>query len=234
MAYGWPMHQHGPLVGEGRDAQIFEYGPGTVLRRARNGHSMATEAKTMAYLHEHGYPVPAVEEISPDGRDLVMERIDGVPMLDAVARAPWTLRHRADQLAQLHQRLHELEPPGWLPSAPGAPGDSLVHLDLHPLNVLMTSAGPVVIDWTNVARGHWATDVALTWLVLRSAEIPGPRATVTLLSAARAWFARRFVSSFDPDEFRRHLLPTARWKSADPNLSEAESAEMLRLAERST
>ena len=44
----------------------------------------------MAYLHEQGYPVPAIEELSDDGLELVMERIEGRSMVDAIAAAPWT------------------------------------------------------------------------------------------------------------------------------------------------
>jgi aminoglycoside phosphotransferase (APT) family kinase protein len=43
----------------------------------------------------------------------------------------------------------------------------LVHLDLHPLNVLCTRRGPVVIDWPAAARGAPGVDVALTWAVSR-------------------------------------------------------------------
>jgi RIO-like serine/threonine protein kinase len=28
----------------------------------------------------------------------------------------------------------------------------MVHLDLHPLNAVITDCGPVVIDWTNAGR----------------------------------------------------------------------------------
>jgi tRNA A-37 threonylcarbamoyl transferase component Bud32 len=42
---------------------------------------MVGEARTMDYARRHGYPVPAVEEISADGTDLVMERIDGPSMV---------------------------------------------------------------------------------------------------------------------------------------------------------
>ena len=76
----------GPLLASGRDADIFEYGPGLVLRRSRRGRSMAGEARTMEYLRGHGYPVPAVEEISDDGTDLVMERIDGPSMVDYMSQ----------------------------------------------------------------------------------------------------------------------------------------------------
>src|SRR5215470_15143795 len=51
-----------------------------------------------------------------------------------------------------------------------AGGDGcVVHLDLHPLNVILASRGPVLIDWTNARRGASAADVAATWLVLAAA-----------------------------------------------------------------
>lgn len=31
-------------------------------------------------------------------------------------------------------------------------GDKVVHLDLHPLNVIIGPKGPVVIDWTGASR----------------------------------------------------------------------------------
>jgi hypothetical protein len=65
----------GDLVASGRDSDIFEYGPGLVLRRSRNRRSMVLEAQIMEYLRGQGYPVPAVHTISEDGTDLVMERI---------------------------------------------------------------------------------------------------------------------------------------------------------------
>ena len=48
----------------------------------------------MEYLRGHGYPVPAVDEVSEDGTDLVMERIDGVSMVDFMTRRPWTIRRQ--------------------------------------------------------------------------------------------------------------------------------------------
>lgn len=76
------VKQPGRLVASGRDSDIFEHGPGLVLRRSRNGRSMAAEAQTMDYLRAHGYPIPAVAEVSSDGTELVMARINGRSMLE--------------------------------------------------------------------------------------------------------------------------------------------------------
>src|SRR5580704_5968747 len=131
------MNPPGPLLASGRDSDIFEYGPGLVLRRSREGHSMASEARTMAFLQEKGYPVPAIHELSDDGFDLVMERIEGVSMVEAIGQAPWTLRRQAATLADLHLQLHEIEAPDFLPPSPAGKGDKMLHLDLHPLNVMV-------------------------------------------------------------------------------------------------
>jgi aminoglycoside phosphotransferase (APT) family kinase protein len=64
-------------------------------------------------------------------------------------------------LGDLHNRLHAL------PERPGRPvGERILHLDLHPNNVLMSPEGPVVIDWRNAGVGPPEYDVALSALIL--------------------------------------------------------------------
>ena len=46
----------GQLLASGRDGDIFEFAPGLVLRKTRDGRSIAHEARTMRYVAEHGYP----------------------------------------------------------------------------------------------------------------------------------------------------------------------------------
>jgi hypothetical protein len=58
----------GPLIGSGRAADVYALDGGQVLRRYRTAHSCAVEADLMRYLHEAGYPVPAVFAV--DGADL--------------------------------------------------------------------------------------------------------------------------------------------------------------------
>src|SRR5579862_6664664 len=101
------MNEPGPLLASGRDADIFEYGPGLVLRRSRAGRSMAEEARIMEHLRSQGYPVPAVEEVSDDGEDMVIERIEGDDMVAMMTKRPWTIARQGRVLADLHRRLHE-------------------------------------------------------------------------------------------------------------------------------
>lgn len=46
-------------------------------------------------------------------------------------------------------------------------GAALLHGDLHPGNVLMGEAGPVVIDWFDAAVGHPVADVVRSSLLIR-------------------------------------------------------------------
>ena len=128
----------------------------------------------MSFVAEHGYRVPAVEDVRAGGTELVMERIDGPMMMDVMVRQPWTMARYASMLADLHDALHEIPAPGWLAQLPDG-GDRLVHLDLHPMNVMLSPRGPVVIDWTNAARGDALTDSAFTYVLLTCPQMPAPR-----------------------------------------------------------
>jgi aminoglycoside phosphotransferase (APT) family kinase protein len=229
---GYRLAVHGParLIASGRDSDIFEHGPRSVLRRSRHARSMKVEARAMEHARSHGYPVPAVEDISADGTELVMERVNGRSMFTPLARQPWAMKRYAAILAGLHDRLHEVPGPDWLPAAPGSAGDRMLHLDLHPLNVVLSPTGPVVIDWANVARGCASVDVAATWVLLAAAGIPSGRARAALLGRLRVPFVNAFLGHFDVAPVRRELPATVDWKVRDPNMSTAEQAAMRRLA----
>ena len=224
------MRQPGELLAAGRDSDIFDYGPGLVLRRSRAGRSMALEARLMAHAAAHGYPVPAVDHISDDGTDLVMERLTGPTMFAVLSQRPWTIRHHGRLLAELHQRLHLIPAPGWVPGAPSGAGDSLVHLDLHPLNVILTAKGPVVIDWPNARRGNGDADVALTWAMLAAGEVPAGRIKAAVLGLGRAALIKTFLAPFDRAAVAAQLAGIVDWKVSDAHLSGAEQTAMLALA----
>ena len=220
----------GRLLAAGRDADIYEYGAGSVLRRSRSGRSLADEARIMSYLAEHGFPVPAVEELSDDGCDLVLERIDGPSMVEELSRKPWTVRRQGAVLARLHHQLHEVPPPAFLPVAPTGNGGSILHLDLHPLNVLMSPNGPVVIDWTSACVGAPDGDVALAWLLMSFGDIPGGRVKARLLGLGRTLLTTSFVSHFDRSGLADQMHAVATWKATDRNLSAKEVASLWRAA----
>jgi tRNA A-37 threonylcarbamoyl transferase component Bud32 len=126
--------------------------------------------RVMAWARSHGYPVPQVYERTET--DLILDRLHGPTMLADLARRPWRLVRHAKTLARLHRQLHAIPAPVELP-APLGEGGSLVHLDLHPGNVVLTASGPMVIDWPNAARGDGLADVAYTWVILTTSRLEG-------------------------------------------------------------
>ncbi len=221
----------GPLLASGRDGDIYELGPGLVLRRARDGRSIESEARIMEYVRARGLSVPAIHEVRAGGTEIVMERIDGPTMVEAFTRRPWTLFRHARVLAELHRRLHEIEGPEWLARHPDG-GGRVVHLDLHPLNVLYGSSGPVLIDWTNARRGRAETDLAQTWLVIAAGDTSDLGPAARLVGPAQRLFARLVIREFDRDVIVPSLRRVADERAGDPNMRPGELAAMHRIVER--
>ena len=201
---------------------MFDLDNGTVLRRYRGRVVPQREVEAMRYASEQGYPVPAVVSVS--GADLVLERVVGAVMQQALMSGDLGIEAGAAQLAELHVRLHRIPAPEWLPAR--AEGGALLHLDLHPNNVILGPAGPVVIDWANAARGPAALDPALAIAIFVTARANADAEERTAIDA----FTAAFAAHFDPDELR-HWLPLAvELRSTDANVSAAERAELARWA----
>jgi tRNA A-37 threonylcarbamoyl transferase component Bud32 len=195
----------------GRDADVFLLPDDRrVLRRYRDGGSVAAEVEVMAFVAAHGYPVPTVYDVA--GADVVMERLDGPTMTDAFLAGQLTIDAGSTILADLVDRLHVLPPrPG------SAAGDGVIHLDLHPENVMLASRGPVVIDWRNATDGPADLDTALSALILAQVAVDGDDARAT---AARALLAG-FLAKVEGDPLR--LLDAAvERRGQDDNMSAVE------------
>lgn len=228
--YAYDVQEVGPLLASGHDADIFEFGPDLVLRRSRDGRSLEAEARIMEYLRVHGYPVPAVQELTDNQSNLIMERIHGPSMVDYLTRHPWLIRRQGHILAALHHQLHEVPPPDFLPAVPIGQGDAFLHLDLHPLNVMIGPTGPVVIDWTNAGRGDPSVDVALAYLLMSSGQVPTNHLEGLVIGMGRRVLTHSFLSRFDRDPVRARMKECAEWKAHDQNMSAQEIASMRRIA----
>ncbi len=222
--------QPGALVGSGRSADVYEYGPGEVLRRYRDPRDTEREVAGMELARRHGFPVAEARALSET--EIVMQRLQGPTMLDELGRRPWLLARQAALLASLHRRLHAIEAPEWLP-APAGEGTQLLHLDLHPDNVILTPEGASVIDWPNVARGPGAGDVAYTWIILSTAAEPRGDLRGRLVSVlGRRAFIAAFLRQFDSAEraeIERWTPVCAAARLEDRSLPDAERTKVARL-----
>jgi aminoglycoside phosphotransferase (APT) family kinase protein len=219
----------GPKIAEGRDSEIFQHGPGLVLRRAKGGRSLEAEAEVMRHARAHGYPCPNVHDAGQGY--LVMDRLDGPTLMEVLGRPPFPIRRSGHLLAELHDRLHRIPAPPGIRTAPLA-GDRLVHRDLHPLNVIMTGDGPMVIDWANASAGDPAFDVADTWVLFACATPPSGGLERLIVPVGRRLLLRSFLSRVDVASAQRAIPAAVEHRLSDPNMSPDERARMQSFAAR--
>ncbi len=152
----------GPLLAAGLAADVYAVSDEQVLRRYREGRDASAEVALLRHVAAHGFPAPAAEHLG--GPDLLMERVHGPTLLQALAAGEVDLRGGAQILVDLHDQLHRIAAPG---------GDGVVvHLDLHPGNVILTERrGPVLVDWALARAGTAGLDVAVTALVLAEVAV---------------------------------------------------------------
>ena len=213
----------GPLIASGRAADVFDQGDGTVLRRYRSEHDTELEARVMTWLYDEEVPVPEVHAASD--RDLVMDRISGPTMLEDLGRRPWMMVAHARTLAALQRRYNSLTAPDWFPRHDGVPaGSSVVHLDLHPMNVMLGERGPVIIDWTNAGSGQGSFDAAMTYVLISAFEASGVKDRV-----GQRVIASAFTRSRGRKELQGFLREACVYRLSDPNLTTGETAAVERM-----
>ncbi|MFD8572342.1 phosphotransferase [Streptomyces sp. NPDC059639] len=202
-----------PLLGSGRTADVYALDDAWVLRRHREGWDTLREAAFMTYVHEHGYPAPHVRAVTglPLG-DLVIERLDGPTQAEGILRGGLSPVDGGHELAQLLRQLHALPP---------RPGGHVLHLDLHPENVIRTPRGPVVIDWANAEEGAPALDWAMSALILAEVAVDPGRPEAAPVRAALAALLT------DPPSGLVGALGEARSRrAANPTLGPAEKRRL--------
>jgi aminoglycoside phosphotransferase (APT) family kinase protein len=252
----------GRKLADGRDAEVFALGADLVLRRYRAGNkgsdgrikTSELEAEIMRYVGAQGYPVPTIHAVS--GPDMVMERVDGPTMLKDLGKRPWMVMRHGRLLAALHRRLHRIPAVDWLPTyashpaftrpdadeawaglppvPPAVPStrETLLHLDLHPDNVILSSRGPVVIDWRNTRRGDGAIDVASTWLIMATSQLPDGGVKGLAMDVVRRLFVAAFLRYAGRAEAARAIPAVARYRLGDRNLLPSERPAIRELARR--
>jgi len=165
-----PSALPGPLLTSGAAADVYAIDDARVLRRYRDGQDATPEAELLRQVRAHDFPAPDVLEA--EGSDLVMTRLHGPTLLQALGAGEITLQDAAQVLADLHGLLHAVPaPPSWAAGDGSDPAAVVVHLDLHPANVILTEHGPYVVDWATARAGAPELDVAVTAVLIAEVAV---------------------------------------------------------------
>lgn len=144
-----------------------------------------------------------------------LHAIDPLPVIQALQRADVPLR--ASGLDDLLDRIgREVESPGmermrpafaWLQgNRPAEVSTALLHLDFHPLNVLVEDGSVTgVIDWSGFLVGDPASDVATTTVLLTCGPLDVSPLLKWPMELVRRWFAWRYLAAYQ----RAHPIPKA-------------------------
>ncbi|SEG90174.1 Phosphotransferase enzyme family protein [Actinacidiphila yanglinensis] len=176
----------------------------------------------MNHLSAHGYPVPRLRPPGPSPlppTDLVMRRLSGPTLLAAVQDGNVGPAAGGALLASLLHRLHAV------PARIAAdPAHRVLHLDLHPDNVMLTSDGPVVIDWCNSREGPAAWDWAMSALILAQAAVLGGPVAAAARAALTALLGGGAPLAVLADPDGPALQEAVRMRTGNPTMSAAEVA----------
>ena len=184
-------------AGRTSDVYAYGFGAVVKVPRSQvPSHWAAREARFARAVHDLGAPTPAVlDVVEVEGRTaIVFERVHGRSMWELILEQPEDAAAFGRQLADIHRRLmsvglpqdvaglvdrmvskiddadqltdaERVEARGALERLPR--GAALLHGDLHPGNVLMSSEGPMVIDWFDATIGHPVADIVRSSLLIR-------------------------------------------------------------------
>ena len=99
-------------IAEGREAEIFAWESGAVLKLFRDQPwavaARDTELAAMSAVGGSAGPMPAaLGTIEIDGRPgLLIERVDGIDMLTKIGKQPWAIIGAGPQMARVHAAVH--------------------------------------------------------------------------------------------------------------------------------
>jgi len=153
---------------------------------------------------------------------VLFERIRGTLLFELLLRDPARSQEVAQTLAALQARLHSVSAPtlprlrlrlanrvqqaerlspAWRAAALRRlqelpDGDMVCHGDFHPGNVLLTGAGPVIIDLIDVSSGHPLADVARTVVLMRYGQVPDNPAATAALARLRTTFTDEYLAAY--------------------------------------
>lgn len=210
------------FIARGASAELFDVGNGQVLKLFRGGVSdeMITR-EVEASVHAGNSGVPTATAIGRQERDgrrgIVYPRLEGTTVMDWIRGNPLRSGWAIEQMGAIHGAMHRVRGGAlrslkqvlatdiahgpasialqraaiaYLETLPD--GDALTHGDFHLGNLMMTSHGIIVIDWSKAATGHPAADAVRSEMLMRFGV--GPVDWMTNLW--RDWAARRLRKSY--------------------------------------
>jgi tRNA A-37 threonylcarbamoyl transferase component Bud32 len=138
------------LIGQGREAEIFEWRDGRVLKllRARGSSaSLAFEIVALEAARSAGVSVPrAYEEVVIDGRTgLLLERLEGADLLTIIGQKPWLVFHSGRLTGEIHARINAARAPASLPAVRDSVNRGLARLAL---------SEPALAEWVGRILAH--------------------------------------------------------------------------------
>jgi len=215
----------------------------------------AREAAHARAAHAAGVPTPAVlDVVAVDGRmGVVFERVDAPTMLArliadsrmaetlaatmaavhadmhgrAAASLPWQHSRLADKIGRAGGLTPQARGEALRALASLPRGQSICHGDLHPGNIVMTDAGPAVIDWLDATLGDPVADVTRTILLFEHAAA-GPLEHRAGTDRLRADFLAAYLRAYA----ERRPLPAERVQAWRLPVAAARLSEPLGAAER--
>ena len=229
-------------------------------------HWVEEEVRGTQAAYQAGLPVPTVEGIvEVEGRQgIIFERIEGPSMLDELSSKPWKLGRYAQMMAELHAAMHSCKLPELSSQQEGLKtiirdrislpsdvkeavlkaleqlpdGSALCHGDFHPENIIMSSRGPIIIDWLTAKRGNPLGDVARSWVLIWYGNPPSAGYwQQSLINSFRALFWSIYLKRYlrlrpsSRQEIESWLLPVMAARLAENVPGEEE--RFLRLIEKS-
>ncbi|MCT8333464.1 phosphotransferase [Leptospira sp. 85282-16] len=157
---------------------------------------------------------------------IVFDRLNGISLTKLPDKNPLELFRIAGKLAKLHYGIHQLKSDKFqdikeilnhcLESAPLSflsatekekaksyiatlpNGNSILHLDFHPENVIVEGKDEIIIDWMTAAKGSPAADVAFTYLLFTDGELwPGtPKLKIIFYTIIRKFILGGYLKSY--------------------------------------
>lgn len=101
-----------PKIGEGRTAEVYDYGGGRILKLYRKDlpkSEIEAEYEISRYAHAEQVLTPEPAEMIrvEDRWGIVFQRVHGTTMLRRMTSKPWLVDRESKKLAELHVHLHK-------------------------------------------------------------------------------------------------------------------------------